>query len=293
MTEQKKYWLGFSLFPGIGPKRFFLLLNYFGSAQNIWQASENKLIQTGLSQKLVKRFVIYRKSIDLGSKEKELVKKKTQFITYNDKLYPQYLKEISSPPIGLYVKGRLFPSDKKTIAVVGTRKVTEYGKKVTLQLVKDLVANGFTIISGLARGVDGIAHKAALGNGGKTIAVLGSGVDVVYPPEHKALARAIIASSKGAVISEFPMGTTPKKGHFPARNRIVSGISLGVLIIEGARKSGTKITATCAANQGREVFAVPGPIDSSLSAGPADLIKEGAKLVTGIDDILEEFKHAI
>ncbi len=293
MTEQKKYWLGFSLFPGIGPKRFFLLLNYFGSAQNIWQASENKLIQTGLSQKIVKRFVIYRKSIDLGSKEKELVKKKTQFVTYSDKLYPQYLKEISSPPIGLYVKGRLFLSDKKTIAVVGTRKVTEYGKKVTLQLVKDLVASGFTIISGLARGVDGVAHKAALGNGGKTIAVLGSGVDVVYPPEHKALARAIIASNKGAVISEFPMGTTPKKGHFPARNRIVSGISLGVLIIEGARKSGTKITATCAANQGREVFAVPGPIDSSLSAGPADLIKEGAKLVTGIDDILEEFKHAI
>jgi DNA processing protein len=200
------------------------------------------------------------------------------------------LKEIADPPPVLYVRGEILPTFfKKSIAVVGTRKMTSYGKEVTEALVRDLVAAGFTIVSGLARGVDSYAHRVTVGNGGKTIAVLGGGVDIIYPPENESLAKEI-EGDYGAVISEFPLGMSAMPGNFPARNRIISGLSQGVLVTEAGEDSGSLITAGLAGEQGRDVFAVPGPIYSQLSKGPSSLIKQGAKLVTNVNDILEELK---
>ena len=290
MTQKENlYWLGFSLFPGIGPKRFFLLLKYFRKAEKIWSCSKNKLLKLGLPPKLVEKFIDFRERTNLQNEELKLQKNSVEFLPFKSKHYPKLLKEIDDPPIGLFIKGELITQDTRAIAVVGTRKITPYGRQVTEKFVSELTVAGFTIVSGLARGVDSVAHRVALGNGGRTIAVLGCGLDRIYPPEHKPLAEQIIKNNQGAIISEFPLGTQAMPGNFPSRNRIISGLSLGVLVAEGASKSGTKITARLAADQNREVFAIPGPITSVLSEGPAELIKTGAKLVTNINDILEEF----
>lgn len=286
MTESEAC-LGFSLVNGIGPLRFKLLLDYFKSPLKAWQASEKKLKEIGLGPKLTADLISFRKDFDPERYRQELAKKEIRFVAFGSDSYPPNLLDIPDPPIGLFIKGRL-PTDLScTIGIVGTRKVTNYGRQVTVKLTQELVSYGFTIISGLALGVDGIAHQVALERGGNTIAVLGCGVDIVYPPEHNNLYSKILLNS-GCIISEVPPGHTVKRGLFPARNRIISGLSLGVLITEGAENSGSLITARFALDQGREVFAVPGPVTSYLSAGPSKLIKQGAKLVSGVEDILEE-----
>lgn len=286
--REKDYWLGFNIFPGIGPKRFAHLLKIFGSAKKAWLASKKDLSKTKLPHSIVDKFIDFREKVNLNQEIVRLEKSLIRFIIIEDKEYPENLKKINDPPPLLYIKGRLLPQDKLSLAVIGTRKITPYGIEVTEKLVAELVSFGFTIVSGLARGVDSFSHRVTLGNQGRTIAVLGSGLDRIYPPEHKALAEKIVNLGKGALISQLALGTAPLRGHFPARNRLIAGLSLGVLVTEGATVSGTKITANYAFEQKKKVFAVPGPITSSLSEGPADLIKQGAKLVTKVTDILEE-----
>ncbi len=288
MTEREAY-ISFSAFPGVGPQRFKLLINYFGTAEKAWNASEKILREIGLGDKLVTKLMDFKKIFNIEKFQQEVLQKEIKIITRIDKNFPKLLNQIPDPPIALYIKGSLQLDFPRVIAIVGTRKPTFYGKQVTERFTRDLLMQGFTIISGMARGIDGIAHRTALDNQGKTIAVFGCGVDIIYPPEHKALYGDIIALG-GSVISEVPPGHTVIKGLFPSRNRIISGLSLGVLVTEGAEKSGSLITSRYAAEQGREVFAVPGPITSYLSAGPTKLIKEGAKLVTNVEDILEELK---
>ena len=209
-----------------------------------------------------------------------------KLIAIADDGYPVWLRAIPNPPNVLYCDGLVEPRDRQAIAIVGARKATPYGLRITETLARELSGAGFTIVSGLARGIDAAAHRAALEAGGRTIAVLGCGLDVDYPPEHGRLREEIAAN--GAVVTEFPAGTAPKPSHFPQRNRIISGLSLGVLVIEAAEDSGSLITARLALEQGREVFATPGPVDAPLSRGPHGLIKQGAKLVETVDYIVEE-----
>lgn len=285
--EEKKYWIAISAFEeGIGPLRFKLLLEYFGSALAIWEAPERKLAEIGLGEKITAKFADFRKNFKIEEYLGQLDKKGIRTVILAEPDYPPLLKEISDPPPVLYLKGNFTDFNSPTLAVVGTRKSTNYGRQACEMLVSDLVSAGLVIVSGLARGIDSAAHQATLAIGGKTIAVLGCGVDVIYPPENKKLYEEITKS--GVIVSEMPLTHWASKGTFPARNRIISGLSLGVLVVEGAEDSGALITASYAAEQGREVFAVPGPITSPFSAGPAKLLKSGAKLVFGAEDVLEE-----
>ncbi len=279
--------MGFNVFQGIGPKRFALLRNYFGSAKKAWGANKKQLLKAGLSPNLVESFLKFRKSFDFSSYFLRLRENEIKAKTLEDNGYPENLKKIDDAPFVLYVKGELKPEDELALAVVGTRRITGYGRQATEALVSELVAAGMTIVSGLAYGVDSVAHEMALSVDGRTVGVLASGLDHISPVGRLRLVEKIVNSGQGAVVSEFPLGMTPVKGLFPARNRIISGLSLGVLVTEGAPRSGAKITASHAAAQGREVFAVPGPITSQMSAAPADLIKMGAKLVSNVNDILE------
>lgn len=220
-----------------------------------------------------------------------LCENKLECQTLADKNYPENLKKIDNPPLSLFIKGAIKAADKKALAVVGSRRMSGYGEKVTQKLVTDLVREKITIVSGLARGIDTIAHQTALKMGGRTIAVLGSGLEKIYPPENKNLAEEII-KGHGAVVSEFPPEQPPAVLNFPARNRLIAGLSLGVLVIEGAARSGSLITARWAAEQGKEVFAVPGPIDAVNSQAPLFLIKQGAKAVATVEDILEELNFS-
>jgi DNA processing protein len=207
-------------------------------------------------------------------------------VTFLDANYPARLRTIADPPPLLYLKGESKAQDEKTIAVVGSRSASDYGRRVARDLCHGLVSLGFTVVSGMARGIDGVAHETTLNAGGRTVAVLGSGVDRAYPPDHEKLYRRI--SETGAVLSELPIGTKPLAHHFPARNRLISGLSLGVVVVEATEKSGSLITAGLALDQGREVFAVPGEVGSSRSRGTNRLIRQGAKLVESVDDIIEE-----
>lgn len=291
--EDRYYWLAFSAFPGVGPVRFKLLIDYFGSAKKAWEAKTNDLLKIKFGEVLTGKFDAFRKDFSITDYANKLKKEEVNFLILTDEKYPKLLREISDPPFVLYIKGK--PSansgDKwdisRSIAVVGTRKITNYGREVTRLIVGELVASGLTIVSGLAIGVDSAAHEAAIEAAGRTIAVLGCGVDCCNPRNNQFLYDKIVAGN-GVVVSEMPLGHFALKGLFPARNRIISGLSLGVLVVEGAQDSGALITARNAGEQGREVFAVPGPITSSLSVGPAELIKKGAKLVTRASDILEE-----
>lgn len=292
--EDAQYHLAFSIFPGIGPVRFRLLTQYFGNAKKAWIAPVPELREVGLPSRLLAEFIAFRDMFSITDYMKRLSRLGVLYIAQCDARYPQRLREISDPPIGLFVRGKEpinIWNTEKIIAVVGTRNITSYGEHVTSHLVAGLVLAGFTIVSGMAYGVDAIAHKTTIGNRGKTIAVLGCGIDIIAPSSNAYLYRAI-AGEHGAVISEMPLSLQPVKGLFPARNRIISGLSLGVLVTEGASDSGALITARYAAEQGRDVFAVPGPITSSTSMGPAKLLKEGAKIVTDVADILEEFGMA-
>ena len=278
--------MGFNLIPGIGRVKFSLLENYFGDLEKAWHATAHELRSVGLDNKLVETILALRPRISLDSEMEKLERYKVKVITWKDPAYPPRLKEIYDYPPLLYTRGTILPEDEWAIAVVGTRRPSIYGRQATEEITSELARNKITIISGLAKGIDSIAHRAALEVGGRTIAVAGCGVDMVYPSEHLALARQIM--EQGALISEFPLGTRPKAEHFPQRNRIMSGMSLGVLVVEAGEGSGALITAHFAVEQNREVFAIPGSIFSPSCHGTNRLIQEGAKLVQNCTDILEE-----
>jgi len=290
-------WLTLKAIPGISDNLYKRLIEKFGSPEEVLKAEEKDLALVPEIKRDVVR-TIREKRVPASSadrdvaKELELIKRhKIDIITLNDVSYPPSLKAIYDPPPLLYAKGKIKKEDKNAIAIVGSRRATTYGRLTAQRLSAQLAAQRITIVSGMARGIDSEAHKGALAVGGRTIAVLGCGIDVVYPPENRALEEKI--ASSGAVITEFPFGTRPFAGNFPKRNRIISGLSIGVIIVEAAQKSGALITARLALEQGREVFAVPGSTTSPYSKGTHNLIKEGAKLVEDIDDILEELRPLI
>ncbi len=283
--EELRYWLGFNLVRGIGPVRLRALLNYFGDVRTAWEAPEIALREVGLDRRSLRNLLQVRQQVDLEQVLRKVEAAGAQVLTWESPTYPLLLQQIPDPPPVLFVKGELTPADEWAVALVGTRKATANGREVARQLAGDLARNGVTVISGLARGIDGIAHRAALEAGGRTIAVLGCGVDQVYPPEHRRLAAEIM--EHGALVSDYPLGTRPEGKNFPPRNRIISGLSLGVLIIEAGLRSGALITADFAADQGREVFAVPGNILNPAAAGCNRLLRDGAAVVTEVRDILE------
>lgn len=285
-TNDIKYWVGFSLISGIGRVKFGLLENYFKSMKDAWQASSSELKQAGLDGTSIASIIDKRDSISLDSEMEKLERFGVRVFTYKDNDYPSRLKEIYDFPPVIYIRGEILPEDEWCLSIVGTRGATVYGRQVTEEITMDLARNRITIVSGLARGIDSIAHRSALEAGGRTIAVFACGLDTVYPAENADLARQIIHN--GAIISEYPLGIKPRSDYFPRRNRIMSGMSLGVLVIEAGESSGAIITANIALEQNREVFAVPGSILSSASKGTNHLIQEGAKLVRDYTDILEE-----
>jgi len=291
MTEfvnpKAKYYNAFNLIGGIGPVGFKKILTYFNSLDNAWSAEIKEFKKAGLTEFTIEQIRKKRYKINPDWEMERLSKQGINLITLQDKDYPKLLKEIYDPPAILYVRGNLQSNDK-CFGVVGTRKLSLYGSEIAGLITADLAKSGLTIVSGLAKGIDTIAHQTALRTNNRTIAVLGSGVDKasVYPFDNQSLAEKI--SRNGAVISEFPIETQPLPQNFPQRNRIVSGLSLGILVIEAPEKSGALITARNALEQNRDVFAIPGPIISKNSFGPNNLIKMGAKLVSQAEDILEE-----
>ena len=291
MTDNVIYSLGFSHCLGIGPIKFLALTKRFKSVKKAYLAKDQEIVEL-LGFHFGQKFINFRIKFNPEKKLEELNKKNIQVICQEDRRFPSSLKNISDPPICLYVKGDLknFDLSEKNffMAVVGTRGPTSYGQQIAKKFAFDLANDGAVIVSGLALGVDAIAHQAALDAGGKTVAFLGCGVDIVYPPSNDKLYQEII--KKGSlIISEFPPGQLVLKGLFVARNRLISGLSKGVLVIEGGKNSGALITARYAAEQGKEVFAPPAPITSEMSEAPIILLKQGAKLVTSAEDIFEEF----
>ena len=282
-----KYWLGFNYISGIGPAKVQALLGQFGSLEKAWLATPGQLQEIGFDTRAIQSFVEARESLDLDAYEAAVERNGARVVTWQDSHYPEMLREIPASPPLLFVRGGFEPVDRWSVAIVGTRKHTAYGRQVTRDLVSALVRNGVTIVSGLARGIDAVAHRTAVEEGGRTIGVMASGIDRIYPPEHRDLAREIV-NGRGAVISDYPLGAKPESGHFPARNRLISGLALGVVIVEAGDRSGALITARYALEQDREVFAVPGNINSPVSRGPNRLIQAGGKLVMQVEDILEE-----
>ena len=278
MTSETSFWLAFSHIRGIGAVRYRKLLDFFGDLSIAWQADKKELLSAGLSEKAADLVVSTRKTLSPEKLEDELERKGIKFLTWDSSSYPRYLLEIAQPPPVLYYIGDILPEDELAIAIVGTRNVTKYGRQITQDTAAYLAANRITVVSGLARGVDGIAHQAAIEAGGRTFAVLGSGVDVIYPPEHRKLAREIV--KQGALISDYAPGTKPDGINFPPRNRIISGLSRGTVVIEAGERSGALITSKFAIEQNREVFAVPGSVLSQMSKGTNQLIAEGATPMT-------------
>lgn len=285
MRDEVKYWIGFNIVKGIGPVRLQTLLDAFGDVKSAWQASPAQLRAAGLSDSLARRVQQVRDETDFPALMARLKDEAIQVLTWHDEAYPAQLKEIPQSPPVIYLRGSLWKEDRRAVAIVGTRRFTSYGRQVAEHIARTLAHQRVTIVSGLARGIDGISHQAALDAGGRTIAVLGSGVDHIYPPEHRQLAREIVKS--GAVISDYPLGTPPEGQNFPPRNRIISGLSRAVIVVEAGERSGALITARYAADQGREVFAVPGNIFAPQSKGPNALIKQGAYPVVEAHDIME------
>jgi DNA processing protein len=282
----QKYWVGFNVVPSIGPAKVRALLDRFGDLETAWHANEGALRDAGLDRKAIANLQRARASLDLDAEMARIEHKGITLLTWEDADYPPFLREIYGPPPVIYVRGTLLPEDRWAVAIVGTRRATAYGKQAARMLGHDLAQNRVTIVSGLARGIDAEAHQGALEGGGRTIAVMGCGLDRVYPPEHRRLAHTI--AEHGALISDYPLGTPPDARNFPPRNRIISGLSQGVLVVEAAARSGALITVDFAVDQGREVFAVPGNITSRSSAGCNRLIQNGAKMVLGVQDVLEE-----
>lgn len=287
MVGERGYFLGWQItLPGQA-KRLWHLIERFGSAQNAWKASEKDLVTIGgFSAGDARELVLRRRGVNPEAEIFMLEKKGISFLNYGHPEYPEMLKHIFDPPPGLFIRGRITEDDSRAVAVVGSRKATRYGITMAAKLAGDLAAAGVTVISGMARGIDTAAHRGALAAGGRTIAVLGCGPDVAYPSENAGLMEEIAGS--GALISEFPPGMRPEAWHFPVRNRIISGLSRGVAVVEAASRSGALITADFALDQGRDVMAVPGNVTSELSRGPNRLIRQGAKPVECAGDILED-----
>ena len=281
-----KYWVAFNKIPGVGRARYAALEAYFGSLELAWQAGPAELQRASLDRRTVSSIQTRRPTIDPDTVMSDLQALQITPLTWHDSLYPDRLKEIYDRPPIIYVRGEIKEQDDWGIAVVGTRKPTAYGREMAHLLSNELARNGITVVSGLARGIDSVAHHAALESGGRTIAVQACGLDMVYPPEHQRLAKEI--ASSGALVSDYPPETRPRPDFFPRRNRIMSGLTLGTLVIEADEKSGALITAGYALEQNREVFALPGNVTSPKSQGTNRLIQEGAKLVTRIEDVLEE-----
>lgn len=285
-----KFWVALSRVSLLGTKRFRRLESFFGLLENAWRADLKQLLAAGLDDRVAQEVLAVRNNSSPDDEMAALERAEVTAVTWNHSGYPARLKEIADPPAVLYYRGRLLPSDERSVAIVGTRSPTSYGKEAAAILSKGLAETGLAVVSGLARGIDGVAHRTALENGGRTIAVMGGGLDDVYPREHSGLFKQI--QEQGAVVSELPLGVRPTSRSFPRRNRLISGISLGSVVIEAAEGSGARWTVYHALEQDREVFCVPGSIFSPASRFTNRMIQEGAKLVSGINDILEELNIA-
>lgn len=279
-----RYYLGFNLTPGIGPARLARLVDYCGSLEAAWNADAFELAAAGLDAKASAALLATRARVDLDAELERVARAGVSLLTLDDEAYPRLLREIPSAPPLIYVKGSLLPGDDWAVAVVGTRAPTAYGREAAYRFGRDLAGAGVVVVSGLALGIDTVAHEAALEAGGRTIAVLGSGVDRPYPIRNRRLAERIAA--QGALISDYPLGTMPVAANFPPRNRLISGLSRAALVVEAGETSGALITVTFALDQGRDVFAVPGPIFARQSAGCNRLIRDGAALARSVDDLL-------
>jgi DNA processing protein len=281
-----KYWVALNRVPQLGTVRVRRLEAYFGDLENAWTASLSHLREAGIDTRVARELEAVRTRISPDGEMERLAQAGVKAVHWHHPDYPPRLKEIHDPPPVLYFKGQLLPDDERSVAVVGTRSPTAYGRQVATLLATDLARHGITIVSGLARGIDGIAHRAALESNGRTIAIVGTGLDIVYPPEHAHLFQQI--QEQGAVASEYPLGVRPNAQNFPRRNRLMSGISLGTLVVEAGDHSGAIWTVQHALEQNREVFCVPGSIFSPVSSFTNRMIQEGAKLVSKYEDILEE-----
>ncbi len=290
--DERALWVACMQVPGLGPVKFARLLERFGTAVSAWSAGDQELRTAGLDGKTADAFVAYRRTNDPTALLSRAQRSGIDVLTLRDPAYPSLLKEIYAPPPVLFVRGELLTEDRLSVAVVGTRTATAYGKLIAERLVSDLVRHAVTIVSGLARGIDAIAHRTALQAGGRTVAVLGSGVDVIYPGEHRALADAIVKN--GALLSEYLPGAKPERDNFPARNRLIAGMTMGTIIVEAGDVSGALITARMALEHNREVFAVPGNVTSQASVGTNALIRRGeAKLISRVEDVLEELNPGL
>lgn len=288
MSDDLPYTVAFSCILEIGPIKFSQLIAAFGSAQSAWKAPDSQFSQFGWGPETLPKILEQRRKTDVESEFKKCQKLGVTLLTPSHSNYPKLLKEIYDPPFLLYVLGELKPQDELSLTVVGSRRMSRYGEQAVESLVPELTAAGLTIVSGLAFGVDFKATQTAFEAGGRTISVLGSGVDLVTPYSNEPLARKILATGRGAVVSEFPLGVSPQPFYFPRRDRLLSGLSLGTLVVEAAEKSGSLITPKYALEQGREVFAVPGSIFSLVSRGTNNLIKAGAQPVSQASEILSE-----
>jgi DNA processing protein len=292
MPTPDAYWLALRRVHGVGPRICRTLLQKYSSPEAIFQLDEASITAAGVPRPVAKRIKEFRE-FDLLEKELcELPRLGARLLKWTDEDYPDNLREIADPPPYLFVRGPARLNEPGCLAIVGARAASEGGLRMAHRLGMELAAKGFTVVSGLARGVDGAAHQGALDGGGRTIAVMGCGIDVIYPPEHRKLAEAIIEGG-GAIISELPLGTQPIAENFPTRNRILSGLCLGVVIVEAAEKSGSLITARMALEQNRQVFAVPGSPLTGKTRGSNRLIRDGAKLVECVEDVIEEIAPQI
>ena len=289
VSQELAHRIAFSFVTGIGPARMRQLEAGFDSLAAAWRADETALRRAGLDRASIAQLGEERAKLDPQAELERVAAQGMTALSWHDERYPRRLKEIADPPPLLYMDGDLIDRDEWSVAVVGTRRPTPYGVQITRQFSADLADAGITVVSGLARGVDGAAHETALQRGGRTVAVVAGGLDRLYPPEHKSLARRIVESKQGAILSEHPLGRRPRAENFPRRNRILAGMTLGTLVTEASRKSGTWHTVNSALDQNREVFAVPGPITSKQSEGANHIIQSShGKLVVSVDDILSE-----
>lgn len=281
------YWLALRRTHGVGPRTCRVLLDRFKSAENVFAATEDEIVSAGVPRPTARAVLGFRNFTALEKELCELPRLGAHLVRWTDAEYPVNLREIPDPPPYLFVRGKLAPDDPRCVAIVGARAASDAGRRMAQRLGLELAARGFTVVSGLARGIDADAHQGALDGRGRTLAVMGCGIDLIYPPEHRKLAATIMESG-GALLSELPLGTPPLGENFPGRNRILSGLSLGVVVVEAAERSGSLITARLALEQNRQVFAVPGSPLSGKTRGSNRLLKEGAKLVECVEDVIEE-----
>jgi DNA processing protein len=287
-VDNRGYWIAFNRVPGVGPIRLAALIEVCGDIQSAWRASIQQLQAARFDRRTCELFLEARRTLDPERELQRVLQAGAAVLTWEDPAYPELLKQVESAPPVLYVRGQILGQDEWSVAVVGTRHASSYGREVARVLGSELAKAGATVVSGLALGVDTVAHRAALEASGRTIAVLGSGVDQIYPPQNRGLAQAV--AEQGAVVSEYGIGTRPDANNFPPRNRIISGLSRCVIVVEAGERSGALITARFAAEQGREVFAVPGNILSPGSVGCNGLIQQGATPLLSVTDVLEQLK---